>query len=426
MDEPDPSSYFLGPRGTGALTDWKAAAFRSYSQLNAASMPTDFFHFLIKLDEAYKYQLSLRKPRQKRTLPPVPSFESTETEPTIEKKRKDANPDETPINALAYSQVLRAATTHPPKLMDLEPTQPAQSIVCKVELVEEEKPNQVYLGDNLASILSQSGRIVPKEEEKEHLFDDCSTVDSPISQHYEDVSEKPSAKYSDHSGSFASDMSESPLDKKDLKKFKKFESCLREYLQKLNISDLSVERKYLQLLRLVVPQLSTHFKSKPFEAIAAAILLYACREVQYPITIKQITHVTEAKEKLVNKCIFSIKEIIPNNQEIKHFKADEFILVIGEKLQVSDVIKQAALKINENIERLGYMKSNHPATLACCCLKFAIALSGEDKGFDEIVEKAGINKMTLRNMYRDLFPYRFYFITSDCHLIKSPADLPNI
>jgi len=64
--------------------------------------------------------------------------------------------------------------------------------------------------------------------------------------------------------------------------------------------------------------------------------------------------------------------------------------------------------------------------LACCCIKFASALSGEDKGFDEIVEKAGINKMTLRNMYRDLFPYRFYFITSDCHLTKSPADLPNI
>ena len=34
--------------------------------------------------------------------------------------------------------------------------------------------------------------------------------------------------------------------------------------------------------------------------------------------------------------------------------------------------------------------------------------------------------MTLRNMYRDLFPYRFYFITSDCHLSKSPAELPNI
>ena len=425
MEEPDASSYFLGPRVLGAQGSCKNPITYSLTQSKTAMISPDFIQFLIKLDEAYKYQLSLRKSKPKRTLPPVPRFEESEFEPTVNKKAKQPPLNQPPINAFAFTKVLAAESTHPPT-MDSEPTQPDHNIVCKVE-IEEEKSNQVFVGDNLASILSQSSRITPKEEEdKDNLFDDCSTVDSPISQHYEDLSEKPSAKYSDDSLNANLSLSEKPLDKKDLKKIKKFESCMREYLQKLSITDPSVEKKYLQLLRLVVPQLSTHFKSKPFEAIAAAVLLFACREVQYPITIKQITQVTEAKEKLINKCIFSIKEIIPNNQEIRHFKADEFILVIGDKLQVSDVIKQAALKINENIEKLGYIKSNHPATLACCCIKFASALSGEDKGFDEIVEKAGINKMTLRNMYRDLFPYRFYFITSDCHLSKSPAELPNI
>lgn len=216
------------------------------------------------------------------------------------------------------------------------------------------------------------------------------------------------------------------IDKKDLKKYEKFENFLAEYLQKLNIVNPAVEKKYLEILRIVVPRLATNFKSKPFEAIAAAILLYACREVQCPIAIKQIIQASNSQEKLINKCIFSIKEILPNKDEIKLFKADEFILKIGDKLLISDVLKQTAIKIGETIEKLNLGKSNHPATLACCCIKYACALNGEDRGFDLIAEAAGINKMTLRNMYRELYPDRFRFIASDGHYSKSLNELPSI
>ena len=420
MEDTDSSSYFCGLLGMVARQSHGNIAFLPESK---TSMSPALVQFLIQLDAAYKYQLSLRKTHRKRTLPPVPRFEDTEVEPAIEKKIKEAPADQLTTNALSSMKTRITETTSPPNMhFDTDESTQSAETFCKIEM-EEEKAHNVFLGDIITSSLSQNSRFTPKEEE----LHECSTVDSPISQPYEDVSENPSAKYSEQTEySYSSlEMSDAALDKKDLKKIKKFESCMREYLQKLSITDSAVEKRYQELLRLVVPQLSTHFKSKPFEAIAAAVLLYACRDVQYPITIRQITQATDAKEKIINKCIFSIKQVLPDIQEVKHFKADEFILVIGEKLRVSDMVMQAALKIHGNIERMNFLKSNHASTLACCCIKIASALSGEDREFDEIAEKAGINKMTLRNMYRDLYPYRMQ-VTAKCRFLKTIAELPNI
>jgi transcription initiation factor TFIIIB Brf1 subunit/transcription initiation factor TFIIB len=219
--------------------------------------------------------------------------------------------------------------------------------------------------------------------------------------------------------------SNSKLDKKDLKKLEKFIELLHEYMKKLNISNALIEEKYTELATAAIPKLTTNFKSKPFEAVAAAILLYSCREINYPITIKQIASVSESKDKVINKCIFSIKEIIPTNSEVKQFGSVEFIQVISGKLLLPDNVRLAAIEINKNIQGLNFIKSIHAVTLAACCIKFASALSEHEKSFDEIAEATSITKMTLKNMYRELFPYRFYFI-KDCRLPKGPHDLKNI
>ena len=212
------------------------------------------------------------------------------------------------------------------------------------------------------------------------------------------------------------------LDRKDMKKFQKFVELCEDYQKKLNLSNPQVFEKFKQLATLVIPKLLSHFKSKPFESVAAAILLYACREVNYPITLKQIVSISDSKEKLINKCVFTLKEILPSDTEAKHFKAGEFIKVMAEKLKLNEHVRAGAVKIWENIERLNFMKSIHAVTLAACCLKFACSLSDSDKEFETLALAAGITKMTLKNMYRELFPYRFYFITADC-MLRDPKEL---
>ncbi len=214
-----------------------------------------------------------------------------------------------------------------------------------------------------------------------------------------------------------------PLDKKDEKKYQKFVECLEEYVAKLEIKNAQLEEKFKELSRMIIPKLVTHFKSKPFEAVTAAVLLYSCREVNFPITLKQIVSVSDAKEKLINKCVFSMKEIIcSNGEKVKLFKAGEFIQVLTEKLSINENVKNSAIKVWENIESLNFVKSIHAVTLASCCLKFACALSDCDRDFETIALAAGITKMTLKNMYRELYPYRLHFITPNCNL-HDPRDL---
>lgn len=216
----------------------------------------------------------------------------------------------------------------------------------------------------------------------------------------------------------------SVLDKKDAKKLEKFLECLGEYLEKLNIKCEAVSEKFKELSIAIIPQLQTNFKSKPFEAVAAAILLYSCRLVDFPITIKQIISVSEVKEKLINKCIISLKESLPASIETKFFKAGEFINTLCEKISISDKVRAAALKIWGNIEKLNMMKSMHAVTLAACCLSYACCLSEDNRDLEAIAVAAGITKMTLKNMYRELFPFRHYFITVDC-MLRDPSELKN-
>jgi transcription initiation factor TFIIIB Brf1 subunit/transcription initiation factor TFIIB len=115
---------------------------------------------------------------------------------------------------------------------------------------------------------------------------------------------------------------------------------------------------------------------------------------------------------------------LPSTIETKFFKAGEFINTLCEKLGISDKVRAAALKIWENIEKLNIMKSMNAVTLAACCLNFACCLSDDNRDLEAIAVAAGITKMTLKNMYRELFPFRHYFITVDC-MLRDPSELKN-
>mmetsp|Transcript_65108 Transcript_65108/g.75681 ORF Transcript_65108/g.75681 Transcript_65108/m.75681 type:complete len:413 (+) Transcript_65108:60-1298(+) len=408
-DEPPAATRVLNPFLLGAFQHFRNASMFNFPQLQ---LPNDnaALAFMIQLDAAYRQQLEKQKSaNQNFAISTIPKIESSEHEPTAEKKVKPTF-DNQFTNGLS-------------QFMQTDVQQP-----MAFEIKEEEKENQA-LQRQLEANTARTTRENSKENDgkvvndatialKLEHFQQANSQKEPVS--------KPAAKIIPDIMQLNNNLENSGIDKKDLKKFEKFEGFLAEYLKKLGIQDAAVERKYHEILRIVIPKLATTFKSKPFEAIAAAILLYACREVQCPIAVKQIIQASNSQEKLVNKCIFSIKEILPNKDEIKLFKADEFILKIGDKLLLSDIIKQTALRMEESVERLNLGKSNHPATVACCCIKFACALSEEDRSFEMIAEAAGINKMTLRSIYRELYPDRFRFIASDGIYSKSVNDLPSI
>lgn len=342
-----------------------------------------------------------------RILPPVPKFEETtkKTKLNIEENSsssssQSANPYGITLTEGSYDRTIDINVSNPSDKVNLI------TVIQKPSRIEEASSSLNSNSKSRQKYLEKCELREAREDALNRTQELGKSLDGSL-QNLEFCSEaKPVLNISSSS---------QQLDKKDSKKLEKFLECLNDYLKKLDISNTAVSEKFKELAITVIPQLQTQFKSKPFEAVAAAILLYSCREVEFPITIKQIVSASDTKEKLINKCIFSLKEILPKDVEAKHFKAGEFINNLCAKLKLSEEIRKRALTIWENIERLNFTKSIHAVTLAACCLQFACCSNEEDnKYFEANALAAGITKMTLKSMYRELYPFRHYFVTVDC------------
>ena len=231
--------------------------------------------FLIQLEQAYKYQLSLKKAqRPKRKLPPVPKFEESEPEPELQKKVQVLSESKPEVNVLAKSSLCESQGITQAPIKRAHSTAAAE-----MDNEEEEKSISPESSDEKTNVLSQMNQMFGHNEQETPTF-----IATPEN------------------------------DKKDLAKFRKLNKCLTELINKLGIEDTSVPVYCKEFLQLVVPQLLVHFNKKPFIAIAAAILIFACYKADYHITTKKIIEASEAKETMVVKCFYSIKEILANKK----------------------------------------------------------------------------------------------------------------
>ena len=384
----------------------------------------------------YLHNQSNKNQKPKRIIPQVPEFKE---EASYVKKVKVLQIQDLEINMISKANELKKTqiNRHQIDLRNLEHHQADNQITPLTQIFPPKQQIQQHLLLNqsqktpLISVLPiKSTRIRIDVEIPDHIASKYENQHFLLRQSFKKIMEPvkqesltPDEVFAKQSAS----SSDGKLDKKDSKKLEKFIELFQYYSKKLELaSNALIEEKYIELASMAIPKLITNFKSKPFEAIAAAILLFACRETNHPITIKQIANISESKDKIINKCIFSLKEIIPANSDLRRFGSIEFIQLICEKLKLNDNVKMASVQIHNNITALNFIKSIHASTLAACCVKFSSSLSENDKSFDEIAETIGITKMTLKNMYRELFPYRFYFIKENCKLSKDANDLKNI
>ena len=339
---------------------------------------------------------SLPNQTQKRPLPRVPSFNETTKRVRLNQEAESLGlpslcfQSASGFNPKAFSQALGSCREGSEEHTIPNNVSNSSHRVKVITITQAPEINTIKSSESKIQQKNQEKEIakfellerfhLPPPEEEERASEDSTndTLSPPI--------------FDSTQSSSSSDASLGQLDKKELKKLDKFLECMNDYKAKLNITKEAVFEKFKELAILVIPKLMDHFKSKPFEAVAAAILLYACREVVYPITIKEIVSVSDTQARLINKCIVSIKEIVPS--PVKQFTPGEFINTIGQKLKISEKTLSAATKIWHNIEKLNLVKSVHAVNLAACCVKFACCLSDDDRDFSEISVAAGMTKMT--------------------------------
>lgn len=233
-------------------------------------------------------------------------------------------------------------------------------------------------------------------------------------------------------------LDEAKLDilKKNNKKLLKFEEILDKIFCKLNFQNADeIKSICLDVLKLIIPVLTEHFKNKPFEAVAAAVLVFSCRNANYPITLKEIVSASceQGKDltKMINKCIFSLKSVLPEKEfSMKILNPDEMAKKIGQKLKLEKEILSCAFQLIKIIENKNLIKGKHPNTVAACAIKIADILLEKNKdglSFEVLAEASNLNKITLKNTYRDLHIHSIEII----HEIKKVVDistkeLPNL
>jgi transcription initiation factor TFIIIB Brf1 subunit/transcription initiation factor TFIIB len=199
--------------------------------------------------------------------------------------------------------------------------------------------------------------------------------------------------------------------KKNNKKLLKFEEVLDKIFTKLCLENADEIRIIcLDVLKLIIPVLTDHFKNKPFEAVSAAVVVFSCRNANYPITLKEI--VAAASEqgkdltKMVNKCIFSLKAVLPEKEfSMKILNPEEMAKKILHKLKLDEKMLACVIEVIKVIEAKTFIKGKHPNTVAACAIKIASLLPGDERNglsFESLADAANLNKITLKNSYRDL------------------------
>jgi len=114
-------------------------------------------------------------------------------------------------------------------------------------------------------------------------------------------------------------------------------------------------------------------KGRPYETISVGIIVYATRMLQYPITIKKISKVTEIPERIINKIFITLKSALVNHKVSKP-TPDIFITNIIDKLKILDM-KIPSLYIVKELTEKNLIGGEHSATVAAVAVKIACELN---------------------------------------------------
>lgn len=203
-----------------------------------------------------------------------------------------------------------------------------------------------------------------------------------------------------------------PEKRQNAKKFVKLTQKIEELLRTLNIpEETGIRSKILSLLEPLVPTLSDIFKSKSFDVVLVALIVFVCKWKGYPRTSREIIVKLMAKEKMVNRCLLKLREIFPR-ESIAQADPKSFIYRIVADLCLAFEKDQCELiRLSEqflaNLSQIRLMTNEHALTVACFCVYLACLVKNNPyKEMRKLAEVANISKGTLLHIYRKYFPFR--------------------
>jgi len=172
---------------------------------------------------------------------------------------------------------------------------------------------------------------------------------------------------------------------------------MKMFAEKLSVGDEVVERA-AYLYRKAVERGVTRGRS--IIQISAAALYAACRDMQVPRTLKDVSAVSNVSKKdLARSYRILVKEMdmrMPVPDPVRSVSR------IASRAGVNERTKRRALEILVKAHQKEVVAGKDPMGLAAAALYVASTLEGDGKTQKDIADSASITEVTLRNRYKGL------------------------
>jgi transcription initiation factor TFIIB len=144
-------------------------------------------------------------------------------------------------------------------------------------------------------------------------------------------------------------------------------------------------------------------KGRTVSSVLAASVYLACRELETPRTLNEISDASNVQRKKISRDYRLLVHMFdPKIPTIDHIRC---ITRIANKVGVSEKTKRLAVKIMRNVIAMQVSAGKGPMGIAATVLYIACLHAGEIKTQKELSIAAGVTEVTIRNRYSDLKKY---------------------
>jgi transcription initiation factor TFIIB len=141
-------------------------------------------------------------------------------------------------------------------------------------------------------------------------------------------------------------------------------------------------------------------KGRTVSSVLAASVYLACRELEAPRTLNEISSASNVERKKISRDYRLLVHIFdPKIPAIDHIRC---ITRIANKVGVTEKTKRIAVNMMRSVVAMQVSAGKGPMGIAATVLYIACMQAGEIKTQKELSIAAGVTEMTIRNRYSDL------------------------
>ncbi|KAL4465930.1 hypothetical protein ABPG74_004167 [Tetrahymena malaccensis] len=200
------------------------------------------------------------------------------------------------------------------------------------------------------------------------------------------------------------------------KKYQKLEECIISLIEKLQLSAQASQQIFKMAQDIIVAVLNDKdfFKNKSFEIISEAIVLYASKLANFPITIKALTEIVSDKERCINKVYNHLVGILPQYKSIQIVEPELLIKEIVSAVNAPEEILYASQYLYQNIYVNGLLKGEHSSIVSSSVVLVSCILNGINIPINDYANALNVQSNQLQN-------YSNFIISNSKILINNPA-----